>query len=115
MSAIGLFCTRTTRFSTSTSPFTTKFAFPRHMTTRGINAKGVVNQYQNHIKTVMANSTLDEGQKYRLTKRLTADLDLHIVTHNFSVVAEKIEAAFDRKPYNSGDGLRPEAREDDYR
>ena len=71
------------------------------MTTRGTNAKGVVNQYQNHIKTVMANSTLDEGQKYRLTKRLTADLDLHIVTHNFSVVAKKIEAAFDRKPFNS--------------
>jgi hypothetical protein len=92
MSALRLFCSRATRAFASFPPVATEFAFPRHITTYGTNAE-VVKQYRDHIKAVMANSTLDEGQKYRFSKRLVTDLDLHIATHNSHLINEKIESA----------------------
>jgi hypothetical protein len=56
----------------------------------------VVQQYKDRVKVVMANSTLDSGQKHRFSKRLGADLDFHIATHNSHLVNKKIESASGR-------------------
>lgn len=51
----------------------------------------VFQRHKDDVGKIMASKTPDEGQKYRLTKRLAADLDLHIALHNFKVVDNKIE------------------------
>jgi hypothetical protein len=48
--------------------------------------------HQTLLPTHHSSSTLDEGQKYRFSKRLVTDLDLHIATHNSHLINEKIES-----------------------
>jgi hypothetical protein len=80
------------------------------MTTYGTNAM-VVKQYKDCVKVVMANSTLDSGQKHRFSKRLGADLDLHIATHNSHLVNKKIESACDRVSVCKEQAQRADYRE----
>lgn len=49
---------------------------------------------KDNLKAVMASPTLNDSQKYQITKRLVADLDLHIATHDSYLATERIEAAY---------------------